>query len=147
MLNTLYLCSHMSHGSLDTNDIWNGNVHNITRFTTLNIKRYSFKTLNKYNAYINYMHFTAGNIPSCTHASTPSIGDIIIVKCRHKFGVLKSVITTREVRAEHIIFMQSYESRFAGSQNKWYMEWKCTQYYKIHNTEHKTIFIQNTEQI
>jgi hypothetical protein len=24
---------------------------------------------------------------------------------------------------------------------------KCTQYYKIHNTEHKTIFIQNTEQI
>jgi hypothetical protein len=56
-------------------------------------KRHSFKTLNKYNAYINYMHFTAGNIPS---------------------GVLKSVITTREVRAEHIIFMQSYESRFAG---------------------------------
>jgi hypothetical protein len=39
-------------------------------------KRHSFKTLNKYNAYINYMHFTAGN--------------------------------------EHIIFMQSYESRFAG---------------------------------
>jgi hypothetical protein len=24
---------------------------------------------------------------------------------------------------------------------------KCTQYYKIHNTEHKTIFVQNTEQI
>ena len=24
---------------------------------------------------------------------------------------------------------------------------KCTQYYKIHNTEYKTIFIQNTEQI
>ena len=31
-------------------------------------KRYSFKTLNKYNAYINDMHFTAGDIPSCTHA-------------------------------------------------------------------------------
>ena len=31
-------------------------------------KRYSFKTLNKYNAYINDMHFTAGDIPFCTHA-------------------------------------------------------------------------------
>ena len=31
-------------------------------------KRYLFKTLNKYNAYINDMHFTAGDIPSCTHA-------------------------------------------------------------------------------
>ena len=31
-------------------------------------KRYSFKTLNKYNAYINDMHFTAGDIPPCTHA-------------------------------------------------------------------------------
>ena len=31
-------------------------------------KRYSFKTLNKYNAYINDMHFTAGDIPSCRHA-------------------------------------------------------------------------------
>ena len=30
-------------------------------------KRYSFKTLNKYNTCINYMHFTAGNTPSCTH--------------------------------------------------------------------------------
>jgi hypothetical protein len=46
----------------------------------------------------------------CTYidVTTPSVGDIIIVKCRHKFGVLESVITTREVRAEHIIFMQSY---------------------------------------
>ena len=52
-----------------TNDIWNENVHNITRFTTLNIKRYSFKTLNKYNAYINDMHFTAGDIhPARTHS-------------------------------------------------------------------------------
>ena len=35
-------------------------------------------------------------------------GDIIIVKCRHIFGVLESVNTNREVRDEHIIFMQPY---------------------------------------